>query len=274
MQEQTLSQKQFKLIQKTYGLLQGTFVFLIVCAVLIAVSAIASLAFITEIMPDYPSLFLSFVPFIIDLIVFYLLVFSKHVFRKMILSASLLIYAVLSSAIGIYDRLFTGNPENMLLSSVISGVLFVAASAIFIYLAVLLLQKTREKQVRMIATKPLFISYIVLTYVSLCMSIFSLNSLITIDNNMAIIIIIVAIVAGLLSILFLLPQFVLYKGLSDEVFYQNFIVVYPLLVINQYQALKANRMIQSNGSGYCTKCGAPFRPDAAFCTVCGTKKAS
>ena len=262
MEEQFLTQKQFKIIKTTYSLLQVTFILLIV-SMLGAFGFIISSAFMQSYLPAEILLAVS-LAFIVELVIFYLLVFSKHVSRKRIISVTLLINAILFSGLRIYGSVFTSSAGNSLLLYTISEILNILTAIIFIYLAVMLLQKTREKQAKHFAIKPLFIFYIVAIYV---------DSYILFFHNFNPAFLIGSIIGGFILILLLLPQYVLYKSLTDDIFYQNFLVAYPLIAINSYQAMQASKTRQAS-NGYCTKCGAPLKPGAEFCTICGTKKAS
>lgn len=273
MEEQYLTQKQFKTIKTTYGLLKGIFILFIV--LLIGGTAVAAIGFTVSFVfkmanvPVDAKYFVSFVLFIVTVIVFYLMVHNKHANRKRIVSVTLFIYAVLFSGIRIFNNFILDRPENLLLPYIICYILSIITAVIFIYLAFLLLQKTRDKKVKPFAIKPLFIIYIVSMYMSL------LFTIVTVIPSAApgylAIVITVSIILGLLLILIFLPLYVLYKSLSDDVFYQDFLVSYPLIAINRYQAIQVNKTKQEN-NGYCIKCCAPLRPGAAFCTVCGNKK--
>jgi ribosomal protein L40E len=265
MEEQVITQKQYKTIKSTYGMLKAAFV---ISIIMFFFELIANLFNLKQgIVP----ILISSIDSIILIIVIQILLYNKKDNRKNIVGISLFIYALFSTATHIFNT-FTKNAGSIPYIDTIY-IVFILTDAIFIYLSVLFLLKTNEKPFKIYHLKPIFTVYVVVVYVNVYFALLNIVFKTALISNIAlwIAIIIGAILGGLLIYIFLQLQFVIYRGLADEVFYRNFIVEHPKTTTNRYKAVLYKPATNPEAAMYCMNCGAALMPGANFCRQCGNK---
>jgi len=252
--------KTYTMIKRTYGLLKAAYVLMIIFTIIEGIVLLIN----SNQQNDFSSI-LSFWPGIVLIAVCYLMLYSKSPYRSKYIAVSVLIYAIWNTAAStVY--LFMKNPDGPLY--LVIGILFASAGIIIIFVSFLLLQKSRGKSITL-RIKPIFILYIVFIYVYLFLTFFALIPTNTPEILTAMIV--GAVLGGLLVIIMLQPQFVLFKSLTYEDFYLNFILINPGEAIRMYQDSRKETAARLNENRFCTNCGTPLRPHAAFCTECGSK---
>jgi MFS family permease len=288
MEEQVITNNQYKTFKFVRGWLMGLFVLIIIGgagSVIGLITAFAISAAYVHLTPQITSSLLSFIPIVIESIMLGALLFTKGPNRKNFVSTTMLVYASISAAFSLIN-LALGNPSSVMnaenslyssfiptISSIAAGIAFIftaVCSAIFLFLSILLFRKTRQMQNREFPNKLLFIIYIVVMFASLY-TIVTLVFPFNIIAGYVGIVITIYIVVGFFTFMSLFPLISLYKALDDEIFYERFIAVHPDIAISRYDAVMFRLTVKSEPARYCVNCGTPLEPGAAFCRECGHK---
>ncbi|MEI6100849.1 MAG: zinc ribbon domain-containing protein [Eubacteriales bacterium] len=307
MEEQIITQKQYKTLKFVRGWLIALFVISIIAAAIGLIAAVAVVvafsafsAFsninIPQIPPQTWLALLGLIPIVINLIMIGALLFNKKTNRKNTISATMLVYTAISVAFGAFS-LITGvssaavmntgysfysslvpNFSSMVGFMFIANILTFVCAAIYLFFAILLFRKARELPNRIFPYKLLFILYVVIIFASEYTILFFAMPVAA--PWYIGIMITVSILMGFFTFMSLFPLIALYKALDDDAFYENFIVEHPGIAINRYEAnmyrplqtLAANRLnsptLQTIGD---TILNSPAKHPSAylFCSKCG-----
>ena len=286
MGEQIITEKQYKALKTTNGFLLAVFIIFIITGAMSFMGILVAVAM----KPQEAGTLVSLIQMAVEIALVSLLLFYKHQERKTVIAIGMLVNAIAFTAISVYSlfiitpaygtiyssyglqNAFTDGSGSAMLLYNTGCILYVASSAIVILLSVLLLRKTRAQAVGAFPFKLLFILFAAFQFAYIYLTMFALIPT-NISFYMALMIT-VCITAGLIGALTLVPQFVLYKALDDEAYYENFIAVHPGIAIRNYEAAKFGYPAPPAAPGenrFCVNCGAALAPGSNFCRKCGNR---
>jgi hypothetical protein len=281
MEEQVITQKQFKTLKTTNGFLLAIFIIYIIT---FAMSGLGILIAVF-IQPQSAGALIGFIPMAVEIALVALLLFNKQAERKIIIAVGMLVNSIVFTGMSVYSlfvitpaygsafsnyglqNAFSDQSGNGMLLYNIGCIFYIASGVIIVLFSILLLRKTKGEKVASLPFKLLFILFAVFQFLYVYLTMFAI-----VPSNIPFyvpIMITVCITTGLMAALMLVPQFVLYKALSDESFYNNFIVVHPNKAIRQYDAAARKPAAKPEVAMYCMNCGAALAPGANFCRQCG-----
>lgn len=283
MEEQVITEQQYKTYKASYGCLMALYVLVIIGAAFSVIGVIGAIAFSATIVITL----VSFASMIASLIALHMLLFNKNPERKNAIAGTMLAYALVSAGAGIaslvegldnYSFLFTfsnplfdfsneflGKPGYVGVLYILASILYIVTSALFIFMALRLLKKTKDELYGAARYKTIFILLAATMYAYVYLQFFASMPL----NNPLGSAIAGGIIMGLAMVLALTPQFVLFKALDDEAYYENFIAVHPDTAIRRYETAKYRPAARPKTARYCMYCGAALMPGANFCRQCG-----
>lgn len=281
MEEQVITEQQYKTYKASYGCLMALYVLVIIGAAFSVIGVIGAIAFSATIVITL----VSFASMIASLIALHMLLFNKNPERKNAIAGTMLAYALVSAGAGIasmanYSFLFTfsnplfdfsngflGTPGYVDILYILAIISYIVTSVLFIFMALRLMKKTKGELYGTSPYKTIFILLVVTIYAYVYLQLFASMPL----SNPYLIGFAIAggIIMGLAMVLALTPQFVLFKALDDEAYYENFIAVHPDTAIRRYETAKYRPAARPETARYCMYCGAALMPGANFCRQCG-----
>ncbi|MEI6100850.1 MAG: zinc ribbon domain-containing protein [Eubacteriales bacterium] len=289
--EEQITQKQYQTLKASRGCLTALYVIYIIVGVVSAISLIMAFYFSFQ----GASSIVTFIPIVAALIALHMLLYNQKPGRKNAVAVSMLVFAIAYAAANLYtlligmygnsllgfgfDYLSTmfGKPQFGDVYNIIVIIVFAIAAAAFILLAVQLLRKIKSGQSGSFPSKAVFMVCVVCMYAYMFMQVIT-SIPAGMDWSLGVLIA-ACIIGGLAMVLMLAPQFVVYKSLTDEAYYENFIVMSPLIAIGKYEGVQvkpaaAAQAAQASQAAeearFCMKCGAALPPSASFCKACGT----
>ncbi|MEI6100848.1 MAG: zinc ribbon domain-containing protein [Eubacteriales bacterium] len=244
MDEQRLEQKQRDMIKSVYGFSKAAYIILIILVCCIALYCVAK--------PGFGSLsgLLGYFTFVLS---FYFILYFRRVDRSKTIAMVIFVSIVSRDILSLFVETGIYHSDAARIIKMITGLIFLV---IEIYFAWLLLRKSYRKKYVERLIKPFWFVFLA----SLAARYYALPFLDDNGNRLAAVIIIAACV----SLIYFLSLFIIYKGLTDTIFYKSFFEVWPVASWKRWSHDKSRVLPM-----YCSKCGAALVPGANFCRQCG-----